>query len=309
MDKWYRNSNIGFFYSREQRKLNFPPIIKNIDLSNLKDRIEKYQAGGKLFFRKKWFYFNGIKWNHNIKTGKNYPMIHWSKINALDRELGDIKYVWERSKFSEIQDYLLYDLITGENQIKYILPDIISWIKCNPINTGPNWFCSQEISLRLINWSFFIHFYKEELYSNYKCELLLIIKSIIDQIIHVRSNINYSRKLVQNNHAFTETATLYIIGNIFSYIKLLNDYKKYGRKSFVQEFNNQIFDEGTDSQYSFNYYRTKIQILSFFIIFDNDEFLVKYRKKLSNISVFFDLLMRDNGMVPNYGANDGSLYF
>ena len=48
-----------------------------------------------------------------------------------------------------------------------LVPEIDSWIKNNPINQGPNYLCSQEISIRLMNWIFAIYFYSESQKANF----------------------------------------------------------------------------------------------------------------------------------------------
>src|SRR5690606_39335330 len=43
---------------------------------------------------------------------------------------------------------------------EFVFAEIESWIDANPINHGPNWRCSQEISLRVFNWCFALYYYQ-----------------------------------------------------------------------------------------------------------------------------------------------------
>ncbi|WP_161805011.1 heparinase II/III domain-containing protein [Lacinutrix mariniflava] len=310
IDAWYSKEFKGIFLKREKRSKKW--LDFNLETSGLEQRILNYKKGDKLFFRYKWYSKLQMgTWNYNVKSKKEYPLQHWTTLNLLDNDLGDIKFVWEKSKFTEIQDFMVYDLVTGQSNQQYILDDILDWISSNSVNTGPNWACSQEISLRLINWLMFICFYKEELYKNNYPELKIIIQSIFDQILHVKENINFSKKAVRNNHAFSELLALYLVGNMFNHIDEVSKFKKIGHDGFIKEFKFQIFNDGSDNQYSLNYYRTKIQLTSIFInqVEDKNKFIQENKNKLEAMVNFFNAVIIDNGQVPNYGANDGSLYF
>jgi len=307
---WYLKNYKGIFLNRENRSKKW----QNFDLegSNLEKRILNYKNGDKLFFRYKWYSKSQMgDWNYNVRSNKTYPLQHWTKLNLLDSDLGDIKFVWEKSKFTETQDVMVYDLVTGQSNKNLILNDMLSWISKNPVNTGPNWACSQEISLRLINWLMYISFYKEELHKNNFLELKIIIQSIFSQILHVKENINFSKKAVRNNHAFSELLALYLVGKMFNHIEEISKFEKIGYDGFIKEFKFQIFDDGSDNQYSLNYYRTKIQLTSIFInqLNDKSKFIQQNKNKLEAMVNFFNAIIIDNGQVPNYGANDGSLYF
>ena len=45
----------------------------------------------------------------------------------MDRE-GDIKYVWEKSRFSFLYDIILYDQKSGENHASFVFSQIEDWI-------------------------------------------------------------------------------------------------------------------------------------------------------------------------------------
>lgn len=307
---WYEKEPGGIFLKKEERNHAW----KSFDLttSGLENRISNYKKGNKLFFKYKWYTSKELgAWNYNPLSNKEYPMVHWTKLELLNKELGDIKYIWEKSKFLEIQDYMMYDLATSQSHSNIIIENILNWIDKNPVNIGPNWSCSQEISLRLINWLMFISFYKDELYHENKTALKKIIKSILEQILHVKENINFSKIAVRNNHAFSEFLGLFLVGKMFDFIPEISKFKEIGETGFRKEFDFQIFKDGTDNQYSINYYRTKIQLISIYLnqIKDKTEFITSHQQKLNNIVKFFEVIMGSNGKVPNYGANDGSLYF
>ena len=80
------------------------------------------------------------------------PGLHWSKIAESDAEAGDIKVVWDISRFSWATAFARAWRISGD--ARYLLALQLwmeDWWRFNPPNTGPNWMCGQETSIRLIN--------------------------------------------------------------------------------------------------------------------------------------------------------------
>jgi hypothetical protein len=252
-------------------------------------------------------------WMTNPDTGFKYDaMKHWTDINDYDSKAGDIKYVWEKSRFSFVYAFIREDIAHGTDNGAFVLNEIRSWIKANSINLGPNYKCSQEASLRVINWTFVLHFYRnspqltEELFDE-------IMHNIYWQIKHVRSNINFSRIAVRNNHAITETLMLYIGGLIYSFFPEAQEWKSSGKKWFEQEIAYQVYPDGTFLQFSMNYHRVLIQLFNLAFIISNkyqERFgEVVYKRSYESLNFLFQCQIPQNGMLPNYGANDGAIFF
>src|SRR4051812_19932659 len=101
-------------------------------------------------------------WVTNPDSGFRYDTRkHWTEIHDYSAEAGDIKYVWEKSRFSYLYDIIRYDYHYQDDCAAFVFSDILSWIKSNPINCGPNYRCSQEMSLRVLNWIFALYYYKD----------------------------------------------------------------------------------------------------------------------------------------------------
>ena len=127
------------------------------------------------------------------------------------------------------------------------------------------------------------------------------------------SNINFSRIAVRNNHAITETMGLYLFGILFPFFPEAVKWKNRGKKWFEQEVAYQVYPDGTYLQFSMNYHRVVIQLLTWGIRLSqlNNEILdtvVKDRAAASLYFLFNGMNLR-NGHLPNYGANDGALFF
>jgi hypothetical protein len=78
--------------------------------------------------------------------------IPWWKIPDYSQETGDIKAIWELSRFDWTLAFSQKALTqSSEKSIEQLNFWLSDWIKKNPPYTGPNWKCAQECSLRVIN--------------------------------------------------------------------------------------------------------------------------------------------------------------
>ena len=305
----WRAQNSGYLFDSRD-SLDFP---KKKDFY-LADALTRILNGEVFFFNKTWNTLGlNYDWVTNPETGYKYDVTqHWSKIESLSAEAGDIKYVWEKSRFSWLLTICRYDYHYEEDHSEFVFSQILDWINKNPLNCGPNYKCSQETSIRLNNWVFALHFYK-------KSEALTderwnrIITSIYWQIHHVYNNINYSRIAVRNNHAITETLTLYLMGLMFPEMPGAKKWKRNGKRWFEQEIDYQIETDGTYLQNSMNYHRVVVQLLTYAMaIADangekyND---VVYDRAYKSLNFLYQCQELSNGWLPNYGSNDGALFF
>ncbi len=194
----------------------------------------------------------------------------------------------------------------------FFFGEIDSWIAENPINCGPNWRCSQEISLRVLNWTFALHFYKNTSVLTPEC-FSRIIHSIYWQMRHVAAHIHFSRRVVRNNHALTETLALYTVGLFYPFFPESSRWKKDGQRWFEQEIAYQIYADGTFLQFSMNYHRVAVQLLTLAIqvAHENGERWDDVVYDRARKSLHFLRTCQDDvtGWLPNYGNNDGALFF
>lgn len=266
------------------------------------------------FFSSKWVTLGSdFDWVTNPDTGYRYdPDQHWSKIQDYSKMAGDIKFVWEKSRFSYLYEIIRSDLFRREDHSEWVFNEIRSWLEVNKVNSGPNYRCSQEISLRILNWTYVLNFYKESIYLT---EDLFqdMIHAIYWQLKHVYANINFSRIAVRNNHAITETLTLYLGALFYPFFQEAAIWKKKGKKWFEQEIAYQIYPDGTFLQFSMNYHRVVIQLLTWALKsadFFNERFdQIVHERAYKSLQFLFACQDEYTGWLPNYGSNDGALFF
>ncbi|WP_298741176.1 alginate lyase family protein [uncultured Chitinophaga sp.] len=308
LDQWKSSSVRFFFRSREEM------TVPKMPLPSLKERYQQIRQG-------RFPFFNGPlldigqqhNWMQNPDTGFVYDASrHWTTINDYSREAGDIKYVWEKARFAYLYDVIRYDYHYGEDCSEWVFAEILSWINANQVNCGPHYKCSQEISLRVLNWTFALFYYRNA--PALTAEVFDKIQyAIYWQLHHVFENIHFSRIAVRNNHAITETLALYLGGLLYPELPDAAKWKASGKYWFEQEIAYQVYADGTFLQFSMNYHRVVVQLLTWALRLAelngeqwNGMVLEQSRQSLA----FLRTSMNDsNGWLPNYGANDGALFF
>lgn len=306
-DQWRKEAPLFFFDSRESLVI---PKSRNSDLKRsfdeIKNNIYTYFGKTKISLGKNY------GWLTNPSTNYKYQLEHWSKIKDLSKEAGDIKYVWEKARFSFLYDLIRYDYHFEEDCASLVFKEIDSFIDHNPINLGPNYKCSQEISLRILNWTFALYYYRnsEELSEE---RFNKIMNCIYWQLHHVYHNIHFSRIAVRNNHALTETLMLFLSGLLFPFLPNVSKWSKKGKKWFEEEIAYQIYKDGTFLQFSMNYHRVAIQLLTWGIrlaeIHKERFDLTVYDRAKKSLHYLWTCHDQKSGRLPNYGANDGALFF
>ncbi len=130
---------------------------------------------------------------------------------------------------------------------------------------------------------------------------------------HVEANIDFSRKAVRNNHALTETLTLYLVGLLYPIFPESTRWKEQGKRWFEEEVAYQIYEDGTFLQFSMNYHRVVIQLLSWGLRLaglNGDKWSPLVYERAKNSLHFLRVCQdRTTGWLPNYGNNDGALFF
>lgn len=308
LDEWRNSGDVFVIGSREALKIEKNPSFE------LQQKAEKYLQGEFLFFSSEWRHLGiDYDWVTNPDSGYKYDISkHWSQIPDLSPEAGDIKYVWEKSRFSYLLTLIRYDYHFGKDLSENVFSEIESWIDANPVNQGPNWRCSQEISLRIFNWCYALYYYQNaEALTEERWQKIQNV--IYASIHHVYHHIDFSRIAVRNNHAITETLFLTLSNILFPFIPETKKWSKEGLKWFEQEIDYQIYEDGTFLQFSMNYHRVVVQLLSFGIsLYEKNNLHFSdfvYEKAHKSLNFLYQCMQDENGWLPNYGSNDGALFF
>jgi hypothetical protein len=254
-------------------------------------------------------YGNPIKWHYNpITKAETDSKIKWYKISDFDPKRGDIKAIWEVSRFTHFFYFIRAYMLTKDRKYYNAFSNQLdSWLQENQYPYGANYKCGQEATLRMIN--------SLMAYSAFNSYGLTTsqdeenVRNLIDgSYKKVLSNFFYAHKCIKNNHTLSEITGL-IIGAWAS------GNERRLRKAYNlldKEIEKQFFSDGGYIQYSFNYQRFALQLMELVIkISDRTNIQISDKSKdlIKNSALLIYQMQDETGDVPNYGSNDGALIF
>nr|WP_243435732.1 heparinase II/III-family protein [Acanthopleuribacter pedis] len=244
------------------------------------------------------------------------PNLHWTGLKDFDAALGDIKIVWEASRFRWAPLLARAYRMTGEHQhLELLNAWIADWTEKNPTNRGPNWKCGQESGLRLLHIMLTAH-----LLDNFHRPNTALMRFTADHCARIDRNIRYA-VAQDNNHGTSEAAAL-MVGGLW-----LNRYAgeeaqrragevwaEKGRARLEERILYLIEDDGGFSQFSCTYHRLMQDTLHLAEWMRralkappfSDRFLAKMRAATDWL---YQVTDPTTGDAPNLGWNDGSYEF
>jgi hypothetical protein len=241
---------------------------------------------------------------------------HFSRISDFNNNIGDIKTVWECSRFEWAPMLAQAFRLTGDP--KYI--DALNlwigdWIKNNPYCLGPNWKCGQETAIRMLNLLLAAHILGQD-----KSPSEVLIRFVAEHCERIRPTIHYA--LAQdNNHGTSEATGLFVGGAWLSSCSQAKPalaskavkWNEYGRNCLEERVKKLIEDDGSFSQKSLNYHRVLVDTLSLVEFWRRKCVLSPfsghfYRKAQKAVEWLFDMIDEKSGDGPNLGANDGAQF-
>lgn len=250
-----------------------------------------------------------ISWSENLITGDRCNQMKKNSfdISDFDNKNGDIKGIWEPSRFSWVMHIASSYLDSNNDAIDYLNKTISSWKISNPPYYGPNWKCGQEAALRVINLATAAMILNQV--EETEQDLLAIIKKHLKRI---KPTIFYALSQ-DNNHGTSEAAALFIGGSWLLKCGDMDGYiwEKTGRKWLENRANRLIEDDGSFSQYSVNYHRLMLDTFVLSELWRREigqkPFNSEVYSKLKAASKWlYEMVQMPGGNVPNIGANDGA---
>jgi len=233
---------------------------------------------------------------------------HWSQISD-DADV-DIKFIWEPNRFS-----FVYTLVRGyaasqdEKYAEAFWQSILDWAEHNPPNTGANWMDGQEISLRLMAWTFGYDQFSNSPSTTPERTAKFTLY-VAAQAERIYKNIDYAIS-TRSNHTISEAFGLWLVGLLFPELKDAEKYLSLGRRLLEQEASRQIFPDGSYSMYSLNYHRFILHIYLYAIRLgeiNHSPFSTQLQNSVANsINYLSQLIDPKTGQMPVYGSNDGAL--
>ncbi len=234
--------------------------------------------------------------------------LHWTKV----RWRGDIKNIWELSRFSWIfalaRAIAVSDADSArkfESALEILIAD---WMENNPPNSGANWMCGQESAMRVCALIFAMSIARLPFLERNGEALMAFIGASAERI---EKNLSYAVSQ-KNNHGISEASGLYVVGSLFPEFRDSQKWKDLGLKWLKIQCRTLFFKDGSFSQYSTNYHRVALDGLlmaAFAADISADalpkELLGAMEKSLEFLS---KLCNQKTGTPPRYGADDGARF-
>lgn len=240
----------------------------------------------------------------SVAEGTDRP---WWQIPDFDQQLGDIKGVWEKSRFDWVLSCAQHAALGDTHALDRLNSWLEDWTVRNPGYLGPNWKCGQEASIRVIH--------------------LAVAAIILDQFHEPESGLvqlvdNHLRRIAptiryaigqDNNHGTSEAAALFIGGSWLerSGHSSGREWQRIGRKWLENRVQYLVLEDGSFSQYSLNYHRVMLDTLCSVEVWrrklDLQPFSERfYLRARAATGWLGNLVDPGSGDAPNFGANDGA---
>ena len=322
--KILKTSKYYYFYTPKKKciiKSFSNPAIKKLNFKNnwFPNSKKNYISFMNNLENNFFFWFNSSKyqidnppkWFLDPFNGINYKSInkHWSLID--EKEIKDLKNIWELSRWNWSTIIARAWHITGnESYINNLNNWMKDWCKNNPVNYGLNWICGQEASIRLINTLITWKIVNENQINK---KTSYIQEFIISHLERISKTILYAESQ-DNNHWVSEASALFIGGiwlERFTNKKHKGKfYERKGRIHLERSIRRLIMEDGTFSQYSVNYHRflidTITQVEWWRKWLKKDKFSRNFYHKSRSACLWLTKFVNTKtGQCPNIGGNDG----
>ncbi|WP_285259523.1 heparinase II/III family protein [Halopseudomonas bauzanensis] len=232
---------------------------------------------------------------------------HWWQIPDFDPAVGDIKTVWEFSRFDWVLSCAQHAAKGDESALKRLNDWLADWLQSNPPYKGPNWKCGQEASIRVLHLAM-----AAKLLDQVGGSAPGLLDLIDVHLQRIAPTVLYAMAQ-DNNHGTSEAAALFIGGSWLEFNGRTEGrrFTRSGRRWLENRARRLIEKDGSFSQYSLNYHRVMLDSLSMVELWRRKlalpSFSPMFYTRAAAASDWLRYMTRSaNGDGPNVGANDGA---
>lgn len=250
-----------------------------------------------------------LDWQCNPLTGKRCDeKKKWYQIPDFENERGDIKVIWEASRFSHFIILARAYLLTGTEKYYVAFHEQLKdWLEKNVYNRGSNFKCGQECAFRMVNTLLAYTVFQEQGIATDADASN--VKDLIDRCYRrILNNFFYAYKCIRNNHTISELMGMIVGAWCCGDSKRLDTAYRLLDEVIAEQF----MEDGGYLQFSFNYLRLALQDLECVLSVSHrtgKKLSEKSRNRITNAAMLLYQCQDASGDVPNYGSNDGALVF
>ncbi len=183
----------------------------------------------------------------------------WWKPNASIKNTGDIKEVWDLSRFNWVLAMAQRVAIGESPELHRLNEWLRDWSEKNPPYTGPNWGCGQEASIRVMHLATAAVILGQD-----NSPSPAVLSFIRAHLARIASTLSYALSQ-DNNHGVLEASGLFVGGEWLYAVSGDTHARKWadqGRKWLEERARKLISPDGGFSMYSVAYHREFLDALT-----------------------------------------------
>ena len=194
-------------------------------------------------------------WFVNPFTGqRDSAERHWCDREDFEPERGDIKFIWEASRFGwAFALARAYGADPRDEYAEIFWQLLEAWMEANPPQMGPQWMCGQEIAIRILACVFACYTFWNSLATTPE-RVAALVTLLAGSAQRVAGNIDAARNQM-NNHGSSEAVGLWTVGVLFPELEGAAGWRRLGQEVLEREARQYIFADGSYVQHSMNYQR------------------------------------------------------
>lgn len=235
----------------------------------------------------------------------------WWKSSHFNENVGDIKDIWDISRFGWIF-YFVKNVACGcEDSLIKLNLWLDDWYEKNKPYIGFNWMCGQEAAIRVMHLAMAAKILTQV------DEPMPALRNLIRlHLKRIRPTVRYA--IAQdNNHGICEAAALFIGGSWLYHLEkdaVSLEWMERGRAQLEERTEYLVGSDGGFSMYSIMYHREFLDAMSMAEVWRQTlslpDFSKNYLRKAGLAARWLGAFVQENsGDVPNIGANDGTRLF
>lgn len=278
------------------------------NLDEIRMTSDRELDGMSLYFSSRWLK-RPTDWKTHPLSGFRNSDVHWTCIPDFDALQGDLKFIWEPSRFDWVYRLGRAWLLSGDPRYADGFWNILEdWRRHNPPNRGVNWKCGQECAFRVIALIWGAGIFGADVEERRE-QLEGLWETVAKLTERIDGSIGYA--LAQNNnHGLSESVAIYIVGCCLPGHPKADKWRKKGRRLFIRQVLSQFEGDGSYVQHSMVYSRLALRLCFVFLVCSKKQGTSVPAAVVDRIkrAVRFLYMLQDptTGHLPNYGANDGT---
>lgn len=253
-------------------------------------------------------------WHRHPLSGHRFePHAHWSDLSDAAPEQGDIKDLWELSRFGWLQPWLGRWAATGDEVLAEAIWVVVEdWVAANPPYQGPHWMCGQETSLRAIGVMFLADALAESGATTPARQAM--VAALVDRSVgRVAPTLGYALSQ-RNNHATSEAGFLWTASVLAPDLPGADELRRGAARAMAEAVADQFAPDGSYAQHSPTYERVALHVMLWCLAVARETGEEPPEGVLDAVGLSVGFLRPlmvpgSSGRMPNLGGNDGALVF